>query len=96
MQPNERPCSLSGRTEINQTISDCDFVSKWTNFFGAAQFFGFLFAPIAGAFIDGLEGYFERSIGITQRQVLCDFSSRPVVGPNLSAFVENYQKDKSM
>jgi hypothetical protein len=48
--------------------ADCDYVSEWTNFFGGAQFFGFLFAPMAGLLIDGLENYFERdSIGIARR-----------------------------
>jgi len=48
--------------------SDCDFVSEYTNYFGIAQFFGFAFAPMAGLLIDGLEKYFERSIGFAQRE----------------------------
>lgn len=48
--------------------SDCDFVSNYTNYFGIAQFFGFAFAPMAGLLIDGLEKYFERSIGFAQRE----------------------------
>ena len=58
--------------------SDCEFVSRWTNFFGIAQFFGFAFAPIAGLFIDTLEEYFNRSISIAARQVFSISSRRRV------------------
>jgi len=44
-------------------------VSNYTNYFGIAQFFGFAFAPMAGLLIDGLEKYFERSIGFAQRKL---------------------------
>ena len=50
-------------------VLDCEFVSNYTNYFGIAQFFGFAFAPMAGLFIDGLEKYFERSIGFAQRKL---------------------------
>ena len=49
------------------TRSDCAYVSKWTNIFGVAQFFGFIFAPIAGLFIDTLEKYFSAKISLAQR-----------------------------
>lgn len=35
--------------------------------FGVAQFFGFIFAPIAGLFIDTLEKYFSAKISLAQR-----------------------------
>ena len=56
--------------------SDCEFVSNYTNYFGIAQFFGFAFAPMAGLLIDGLEKYFERSIGFARRNLFKNFASK--------------------
>lgn len=42
-------------------VADCDFVSRWTNYFGLFQFCGVLFAPMAGAIIDILNRHFTAS-----------------------------------